>query len=131
MFEFVNVVVVQAFLPSGGRYLSCADQHSAVANSSWEKLVQAFECSSQSVPRAGLQRFQASAGHEPHIDQHQREGARPSSPRSARPVHKLALQQPFSAVLSAPAAGRDRILSLIMNPCANSALYTVRIHHID
>ena len=23
MFEFVNVVVVQAFLPSGGRYLSC------------------------------------------------------------------------------------------------------------
>ena len=33
MFEFVNVVVVQAFLPSGGRYLSCAYNYIESADS--------------------------------------------------------------------------------------------------
>ena len=46
---------------------------------------------------ADLERFQARAGHKPHVYQHQRLGARPSSPTTAGCDHKLA-QQP--AVLS-------------------------------
>ena len=46
--------------------------------------------------RSDLERFQARAGHKPHVYQHQRRGARPSSPRSARSVHKLARQPAVS-----------------------------------
>ena len=81
--------------------------------------------------RADLERFQAPAGHKPHVYQHQRRGARPSSPTTAGSLHKLARQQPFSAVLLRLNRRRGRILSLILSHCANSVIYLVRISHFD
>ena len=40
--------------------------------------------------------------HKPHINQHQRRGARTSSPATAGSVHKLALSSRFEAFRSAP-----------------------------
>ena len=80
---------------------------------------------------ADLERFQARAGHKPHVYQHQRLGARPSSPTTAGSVHKLARQQPFRGVFLRLNRRRGRILSVILSLCANSVIYAVWISHID
>ena len=82
-------------LLSAVRRASLADQHSAVTVRSRGKLVRARERCWKLVPRAGLERFQASAEHKSHIDQHQRDAGKARGPTTATSIHKLGLQQPL------------------------------------
>ena len=80
---------------------------------------------------ADLERFQARAGHKPHVYQHQRLGARPSSPTTAGCDHKLAQQPAVLSRFRRLNRRRGRILSVILSHRANSLIYSVRISHID
>ena len=90
-----RTAAVDACLLSVVRRASFADQHSAVTVRSRGKLVRARERCWKLVPCAGLERFQASAEHKPHIDQHQRDAGKAISSKRARSDHKMDLQQPL------------------------------------
>ena len=79
------------------RRASLADQHSVVTvRSSWRLLYgQVTGAAGSSCRRAGLERFQASAEHKSHIDQHQRDAGKARGPTTATSIHKLGLQQPL------------------------------------